>query len=167
MWRSEEAETTRYKGQSSFLFQLRYNYGNRIDCSRGAVFTRWWGLGILSLARLARTGDERALAVVRDPNRGIFEVSIIMEVDTRINALWTVDVLRQFSARTVKENQIDLANKQQRIMKQLRCINDAARTILVATSAVTLPKSSRARKFASNPLSGSPELKSVHLRFSL
>jgi hypothetical protein len=136
MWRSEEAETTRCKGQSSFLFQLRYNYGNRIDCSRGAVFTRWWGLGILSLARLARTGDERALAVVRDPNRGIFEVSLIMEVDTRINALWTVDVLRQFSARTVKENQIDLANKQQRIMKQLRCINDAARNILVATSAV-------------------------------
>jgi hypothetical protein len=87
MWRSEEAETTRCKGQSSFLFQLRYNYGNRIDCSRGAVFTRWWGLGILSLARLARTGDERALAVVRDPKRGIFEVSLIMEVDTRINAL--------------------------------------------------------------------------------
>ena len=102
-----------------------------------------------------------------DPNRGIFEGSFIMEIDTRINALWSVDVLRQFSARTVKENQIDLANKQQRIMKQLRCINDAARNILVATSAVTLPKSSRARKFALNPLSGSPEIKSVHLRFSL
>jgi hypothetical protein len=80
-----------------------------------------------------------------------------MEIDTRKNALWTVDVLRQFSARTVKENQTDLANKQQRIMKQLRCINDAARNILVATGTVTLPKSSRARKFASNSLSGSPE----------
>jgi hypothetical protein len=76
-----------------------------------------------------------------------------MEIDTRINALWTVDVLRQFSARTVKENQIDVANKQQWIMKQLRCINDAARNILVATSTGTLPKGSRARKFA-NPLSG-------------
>jgi hypothetical protein len=50
------------------------------------------------------------------------------------------------------------ANKQRWIMKQLRCINDAARDILVATSKVTLPKGSRARKFASNPLSGSPEL---------
>jgi hypothetical protein len=89
-----------------------------------------------------------------------------MEIDTRINALWTADVLRQFSARTVKENQIDLANKQQWIMKQLRCINDAARNILVATSTVTLPRGSRARKFALNPLSGSPELKSAHLRFS-
>jgi hypothetical protein len=70
-----------------------------------------------------------------------------MEIHTRINALWTVDVLRQFSARTVKENQIALANKQQWIMKQLRCINDAARDILVATSTVTLPNGSRARKF--------------------
>jgi hypothetical protein len=78
-----------------------------------------------------------------------------MEIDTRINALWTVYVLRQFSARTVKEHQIDVANKQQWIMKQLRCINDAARNILVATSTGTLPKGSRARKFASNPLSGS------------
>ena len=131
---------------------------NPIDRSFGIVFARWRGLGILSLARLARIGDERALAVVRDPNRGIFEVSFSMEIDTRINALWSVDVLRQFSARTVKENQIDLANRQQWIMKHLRCINDAARDILVATSKVTLPKGSRARKFASNPLSGSPEL---------
>jgi hypothetical protein len=36
--------------------------------------------------------------------------------------------------------------------------NDAARDILVATSTVILPKGSRARKLASNPLSGSPEL---------
>jgi hypothetical protein len=91
----------------SFLLQVRLQHGNRIDCSCGVVPARWRGLGILSLARLARTGDERALAVVRDPNRGIFEVSFIMEIDTRINASWTVDVLRQFSARTVKENQID------------------------------------------------------------
>ena len=34
-------------------------HGNHIDCSRGAVFTRWWRLGILSLARLARTGGTR------------------------------------------------------------------------------------------------------------
>ena len=130
MWRSEEAETTRYKGQSSFLFQLRYNYGNRIPSPHHRVKT-----------------------APREQS-----ISLIMEVDTRINALWTVDVLRQFSARTAKENQIDLANKQRWIMKQLRCINDAARDILVATSKVTLPKGSRARKFASNPLSGSPEL---------
>jgi len=142
--------------QSCFLLS-EVQHVNPIDRSFGIVFARWRGLGILSLARLARTGDERALAVVRDPNRGIFEVSFIMEIDTRINALWSVDVLRQFSARTVKENQVDLANKQW-IMKQLRCINDAARDILVATSTVTLPKGSRARKFASNPLSGSPEL---------
>jgi hypothetical protein len=126
---------------------------NPIDRSFGIVFARWRGLGILSLARLAL-----ALAVVHDPNRGIFEVSFIMEIDMRINALWSVDVLRQFSARTAKENQIDLANKQRWVMKQLRCINDAARDILVATSKVTLPKGSRARKFASNPLSGPPEL---------
>jgi hypothetical protein len=88
------------------------------------------------------------LVLVRNPNRGIFEVSFIMEVDTRINALWTVDVLRQFSARTVKENQIDLANKQPWIIKQLGCINDAARDILVASSTVTPPKGGRARKFA-------------------
>ncbi len=94
------------------------------------------------------------LAVVRDPIPWHFRGSFVMEIDTRINALWTVDVLRQFSARTVKEHQIDVANKQQWIMKQLRCINDAARNILVATGTGTLPKGSRARKFASNPLSG-------------
>lgn len=31
-------------------------HGNRIDRSRGAVATRWWGLGILSLARLKARG---------------------------------------------------------------------------------------------------------------
>jgi hypothetical protein len=38
------------------LIQVRYNNGNRIDCSCGAVFARWRGLGILSLAQLANTG---------------------------------------------------------------------------------------------------------------
>ena len=97
------------------------------------------GAGDTLVGAASADRDEGALAVVRDPNRGIVEVSFIMEIDTRINALWSVDVLRQFSARTVKENQIALANKQQWIMKQLRCINDAARNILVATSTVTLP----------------------------
>jgi len=106
------------------------------------------GAGDTLVGAASADRDEGALAVVRDPNRGIVEVSFIMEIDTRINALWSVDVLRQFSARTVKENQIALANKQQWIMKQLRCINDAARDILVATSTVTRPKGSRARKFA-------------------
>jgi uncharacterized protein YjbJ (UPF0337 family) len=49
----------------SFLLQVRLQHGNRIDCSCGVVPARWRGLGILSLARVARTGDERALAVVR------------------------------------------------------------------------------------------------------
>jgi hypothetical protein len=110
------------------------------------------------LARLARTGDDARWPWCVVLTVAFSRVSFIMEIDTRINALWSVDVLRQFSARTAKENQIDLANKQRWIMKQLRCINDAARDILVATSKVTLPKGSRARKFASNPLSGSPEL---------
>ena len=57
----------------SFLLTSEVQHVNHIDRSFGAVFARWRGLGILSLARLARTGDERALAVVRDPNRGIFE----------------------------------------------------------------------------------------------
>jgi hypothetical protein len=41
-----------YKGQSSFLLEMRFPHGNRVDCSSGAVFARWWGLGILSLAPL-------------------------------------------------------------------------------------------------------------------
>jgi hypothetical protein len=41
------------KVSSSFLLQVRYNNGNRIDCSCGAVFARWRGLGIL-LARLTQ-----------------------------------------------------------------------------------------------------------------
>lgn len=44
----------RYKGQSSFLLQLEVQHGNHIDCRFGAVFARWRGLGILSLAQLAR-----------------------------------------------------------------------------------------------------------------
>jgi hypothetical protein len=55
---SEEMDG-RYKGQSSFLLQVRYNNGNRIDCSFSAIFARWRGLGILSLARLGRTRDAR------------------------------------------------------------------------------------------------------------
>jgi hypothetical protein len=39
---------------SRFLLQVRLQDGNRIDCSRGAVFAWWRGLGILSLARLDR-----------------------------------------------------------------------------------------------------------------
>jgi hypothetical protein len=74
------------------------------------------GVGDTHAGAASADRGERVLAVVRDPNRGIFEVSVIMEIDTRINALWSVGVLRQFSARTVKENQISLANKQQWIM---------------------------------------------------
>ena len=41
------------------LLKVRFKYGNRIDCSFGAVFARWRWLGILSLARLARSQDEQ------------------------------------------------------------------------------------------------------------
>ena len=61
MMGSEEARRP-YKSQSSFLLlqvKSEVQHGNRIDCSFGAVFARWRGLGILSLARLARSQDER------------------------------------------------------------------------------------------------------------
>jgi hypothetical protein len=35
---------------------MSHVHGDRIDRSRGAVSTRWWGLGILSLARLTARG---------------------------------------------------------------------------------------------------------------
>jgi len=38
---------------------VRYNNGNRIDCSCGAVFARWRGLGILSLARVGLVEEDR------------------------------------------------------------------------------------------------------------
>jgi hypothetical protein len=43
----------RYKGQSSFLLQVRLRHVNHIDCACGVVVARWRGLGILSSARLA------------------------------------------------------------------------------------------------------------------
>jgi hypothetical protein len=50
-------------------------HGNRIDRSRGAVAARWWGLGILSLARLTARGlltsCERAQGVEGRPGRAI------------------------------------------------------------------------------------------------
>ena len=50
---SKEARQTLEK-QSRFLLQMRLQNANRIDCSRGAVFARWRGLGVLSLAWLDR-----------------------------------------------------------------------------------------------------------------
>jgi len=41
--------------QFTFLLQVRYNNGNRIGCSIGAVFARRRGLGIPSLPRLMRS----------------------------------------------------------------------------------------------------------------
>src|ERR1035438_7771932 len=51
----------RYKGQSSFLLQVRLQHVNHIDCACGVVVARWRGLGILSSARLAlETAAHRA-----------------------------------------------------------------------------------------------------------
>ena len=47
-------EASRTLERSRFLLQVRLQNGNRIGCSRGAVFNRWRGLGIFSLARLDR-----------------------------------------------------------------------------------------------------------------
>ncbi len=50
-------------------YQVRYNHGNRIDCSGGAVFARRRGLGILSLAReleLEFPGVKRAYAMASE-----------------------------------------------------------------------------------------------------
>src|ERR1700730_14332679 len=46
-----------YAMQSCFLLRVRWKHGNPIDRSFGGVFARWRGLGILSLARLARSQD--------------------------------------------------------------------------------------------------------------
>lgn len=35
---------------------MSHVHGDRIDRSRSVVLTRWWGLGILSLARLTARG---------------------------------------------------------------------------------------------------------------
>jgi hypothetical protein len=47
---SEEVRRRVTKGQSRFLITREVQTGKRIDCSCGPVFTRWRGLGILSLA---------------------------------------------------------------------------------------------------------------------
>jgi hypothetical protein len=64
----------RYKSQSSFLFKSEAQHGNPIDRSFGGVFARWWGLGIPSLAQLARSQDER-VTTLPDPICGIDEGS--------------------------------------------------------------------------------------------
>jgi hypothetical protein len=69
---SEEIRTTVTKAGPPSSDKLRLQHGNRIDCSRGAVLARWWGLGILSLARLARSKNERVIMLL-DPICGIHE----------------------------------------------------------------------------------------------
>jgi hypothetical protein len=59
----------RYKGQFSFLLQVEVQHGNRIDCSFGAVFDWWRGLGLLSLAWLVRLHQER-VTMLLDPISG-------------------------------------------------------------------------------------------------
>ena len=60
----------RYKGQSSFLLQVRLRHVNHIDCACGVVVAgrRW--LGILSSARLAlETAAHRAHPLARGHHR--------------------------------------------------------------------------------------------------
>jgi len=45
-------------------------HGNRIDCSRSAVLARWRRLGILSLARLAQSQNERVNMLLDDIHEG-------------------------------------------------------------------------------------------------
>jgi hypothetical protein len=52
----------RYKGQSSFLLQVRLRHVNHVDCACGVVVARRRWLGILSSARLAlETAAHRAV----------------------------------------------------------------------------------------------------------
>jgi hypothetical protein len=53
----EEVRRPFQTASPSFFFTVRLQHGNRIDCSFGAVCARWRGLGILSLAWLARSQD--------------------------------------------------------------------------------------------------------------
>ena len=71
MLRSEEVRRLLQKPVQLPLTR-EVQHGNRIDCSFGAVFARWRGLGILSLARLARSQDER-VTMLLDPICGIYE----------------------------------------------------------------------------------------------
>ena len=56
---SEEVRRPLHQRPVSFLPTSEVQHVNHIDCSFGAVFARWRGLGILWLARLGRTHDER------------------------------------------------------------------------------------------------------------
>jgi hypothetical protein len=62
---SKEVRGSLYEPVLAFL-RVRWKHGNPIDRSFGGVFTRWRGLGLLSLARLARSQNER-LATLLDP----------------------------------------------------------------------------------------------------
>jgi len=68
MWRSD-----RFKGQSSFLLQVRYNM-ETVLIVLVVLFCSVAGLGILSLARLARTQDER-VAMPLDPKIQLCDIS--------------------------------------------------------------------------------------------
>jgi hypothetical protein len=71
MLRSEEVRGPLRKPLLAFL-RVRWRHGNHIDRSSGGVFARWRGLGVLSLARLARSQDER-LVTLLFPFCGVYE----------------------------------------------------------------------------------------------
>jgi len=66
----------------SFLFTSEVQHVNHIDRSFGAVFARRRGLGILSLARLARLQDERRTMLL-DPNSAVFHEGSNLETNSR------------------------------------------------------------------------------------
>ena len=51
-------------------------HGNRIDCARSAVLARWRRVGILSLARLGRSHEER-VTMLLDGSHAIHEESLL------------------------------------------------------------------------------------------
>src|SRR5206468_2900537 len=63
-----------------FPLTSEVQHGNYIDRSFGGVFARWRGLGIPSLAQLARSQDERVTTLL-EPICGIYEGSSTREID--------------------------------------------------------------------------------------
>jgi len=92
MWRSEEVRRPVTKPVQLPLTS-EVQHGNRIDCSIGAVFARWWGLGILSLG-LARSQEER-VTMLLDTICGIHEGRSTLEIDSRTHLSGYLTIISQ------------------------------------------------------------------------
>jgi len=75
VWNVAKKWGDRYKGHSHLLLQVRYKHGNRIDRALSAVFVRRRGLGIHSLAPLARLQHKAQPHDVRSPHRAWCDAS--------------------------------------------------------------------------------------------